>query len=283
MNRLVPVLLILLVISFGGFATYKGIQNQQTLQEKIQLKSDLDATAKQLANAQQENMRLQGELTQTQNKVTTLENDVTTLQNQVKDLEANITALRKELHKQALRDGAMTIGLSFFWHPSISPQVDKATLLAIVDRMNEIWGPFRIYYFIYTAEADGVTPLTIPCGTGTGSSSTPSEVFYRYARQLYPPSDIPIAIVNDITSLDGLIRYAGCGLYGDAGISIKLSYINHAKIVPASQILSHEWLHDLGFTDTEITAQMGNYVDVIPITWLPRIQVAVQQFQMPLP
>lgn len=260
---MVAILVGAIVGSYGYYSTITQIKNQNEY-----LRAQLDQTAEKLRDAQEQQDKLQKELNQTRTQIAEL-------QVKIQQLEQNITDLRQQLEDKALRNGAITVGLTVLWNPTISDTVDVTQLHQIVDYMNKVqWAKFHIYFWLYHAEPRDFMSKTDSCSSSyvVGSITWAEKAWF-----LFPGRDIPIGIFADVDHN----KIWGCEFKTNSGSAISVYF--RALYKYGSQVLSHELLHVYGFSDEEIDRQMGHYVDLIPLAWLPRIQAHAKGFQIPLP
>jgi hypothetical protein len=279
MNRLVPVVLVLLILSgaFGFSTLYEYTLNQQKDAEILRLKTQLDDSSRKLAETQDNVTLLSNELNQTRSQVTQLRGQIADLQKQVAGLEGNVSKLQQQLKLK----NYITIGLSFMWNPRLEAGIGLTYLEGyidtIVNRMNlKIWDPLHIYFFVFHAESHDFVPPSVSCGYGYGYETWMNEPW-----DLYSGPNIPIGVVESIA-------YESSGAWG---CTYAAKYPNRYFIAiywgmgyaSGSEALSNELLHVFGFSDAQIEQEKGFYTDTIPISWFPQIERAAKQFEMPLP
>jgi hypothetical protein len=260
MNRTIPILLLLLLVSSVGFAVYQYSENQRLAVENATLKQQLDSTAERLRQAEDENKRVSDELNQTQTQVAELNA-------KIDKLEQNITQLRKELK---LRDYT-TLGLTFLWTPKLG--VDAHYLRTVVDIMNKIplWEEVGIYFFLYHAEPADFVPYTDFCLQGA------LPTWGKTAWNLYPERDIPVGIVWSVGT-----KYAGCANIPDShNNALRFIVLGYQAMFwqrgGASDLLAHEILHIFGLSEEQ------DHVYLIDTKLYPKICSSAEWFQMPLP
>jgi len=252
MNRLVPVIFVILLVSgMGVFSIYEYSRNQQLAAENTQLKNRLSKQALQLS-LQELRLSDQGwQLSQTQARVVELEK-------RLNAQEQEIQTLREQLKRLSY----ITVGLTFLWAPNAS--VNLVNIEQVVQTMNKaIWDRFQVYYFIYHAEPQAFMPLTADDCQGAWRDR---------ALMLYSATDIPVGIFSDLGK-SKIGKIFGCTV--DHVIGLDVNYVNE-------HVLSHELLHVLGFSEKEISKDMSgfDYTSIIPIAWFARIQINARKFQI---
>jgi hypothetical protein len=253
MSRLVPVIFVILLVSgMGVFSIYEYSRNQQLAAENTQLRNQLSQQTLQLS-LQELRLSSQGwQLTQTQARVVELEK-------RLNAQEQEIQMLREQLKRASY----ITVGLTFLWSENAS--VNLVNIEHVVQRMNDaIWDRFQVYYFIFHAEPQGFMPLT--------TDHYCEGAWRDRALKLYSVTDIPVGIFSDLGK-GNVGKIAGCEV--DHVIGLDENYVNE-------YVLSHELLHVLGFSDKEISKEMGdvNYTSIIPLAWFARIQANARKFQI---
>ncbi|MGB9022409.1 MAG: hypothetical protein WCC94_03125 [Candidatus Bathyarchaeia archaeon] len=252
MNRLVPVIFVILLVSgMGIFNIYEYSRNQQLTAENTQLKNRLSKQALQLS-LQELRLSDQGwQLSQTQARVVELEK-------RLNAQEQEIQTLREQLKRASY----ITVGLTLLWAPNASVNIHE--IEHVVQRMNDaIWDRFQVYYFIYHAEPQAFMPLT--------TDHYCQGAWIDRALKLYSVRDIPVGIFSDLGK--GKIgEIAGCEV--NHVIALDANYVNE-------HVLSHELLHVLGFSEKELSKMTGfDYTNIIPIAWFARIQTNARRFQI---
>ncbi len=274
MNRPASILLIVLLLGSVAFGVYQYTENMRLTHENMQTKSALDKISSQLRITQQELNETQHERIQLQIELNQTRQENAELQKKTRELEANITALEQSLQDKALRDGAITVPLSFFWNRDLALAISVTWISAVINRMNEvIWADFKVYFFIYHAEPQTFMPKTSDCHQQASWALRASEV--------YQARDIPIGVFMDVGS-----GYAGCAMWGQLSyISISVEYFNPIEVIYGSQLLSHELLHAMcQVSDSRINSEMGlGAKDYIPWSWREMIQTHATWFSLPIP
>jgi len=285
MNRLLPVLILLIVSASLGLSTlYEYMVAQQKDIEIQQLKVQLDDSSKKLAKAENQQEVLSGQLNQTRNQVNQQQIEIGKLQAQVGNLTqqvANETAQVQKLEQQMKLKNYITIGLSFMWNPSLNIHV--VYLHQVVDSLNQIWDPLHIYFFVYHAEAESFIP------TATYCLSSQSWQWGNAALERYPGEDIPVAIFADITStvpsLWGTTAFQGCSCVAgtDCPNLGVIAYVILNYPTDDAATLTEELFHVLGgitdqdFYNNSITGQF------VPAMWYTRLQLGAKWFETPIP
>jgi hypothetical protein len=276
MNRLVPVVLVLLILSTGfGLSTlYEYTLNQQKTTENALLKQELSDAAQKLEQAQ-------NKLDETRNQVTQEEGQIVSLQMQLVELQANITRLQRQLRAR----GETTVALSFMWSPSLA--VDARYLRQVVNFMDDqIWDPTGIFFFVYSASQESFIPSTANCSSPSGWG------WHDSAIKIYPVKDIPVAIVSSlgwlngpyfVGPIEGCACLAGTNCWmGNGVVAFALErYLNPPS--NDARVLTLELFHVIGgISDQEIYA-IPNSTSVIPVAWYPRLQAGAKQYETPIP
>jgi hypothetical protein len=200
---------------------------------------------------------------------------------------ANETAQIQKLQQHMKLKNYITIGLSFMWNPSLTPEyvghpsfLDVRYLHGVIDSLNVIWAPLHIYFFVNAGEPVPFIPETTYC-----YSSVPWS-WAGPAQGHYLGNDIPVAIVTELGtapsgSAIGHVRIGGCSCVAGTGCSSPGAI--GLYVYSDASVLSWELLHVVGgITDEEIVANPNSNL-VIPTAWYARIQNIARQFEMPLP
>lgn len=288
MNRLISVVLLVLLVASSGFAAWQYSENQRLASENTQLKTELDTAASKIADADAERMNLEHELNQTRQQLNATEIQVAQLQGKIAQLEENITAIRQQLQDKAMRKGAITIGLTFVWNERLTEIYPPLQILPAVNYMNEkIWAQFRVYFFVYHANAEKYMPTMTDCNTAFGVGVF--DVWVNTASAEYPGRDIPVGLFVDLGGpRTGSGVYMGCEV-GHAIAMYGAEFTVFGRTGDAGRMLAHEILHVFQFTDSQLSEEtgLGNdspvKSDMVPLAWSQQIQSNAQLFQMPLP
>lgn len=278
--RLVSVLLILLLLGITGFGIWQYSEKQRLQTERDQLRSQLDETAAKLREAQEEQDTLRAELNQTRTRVSQLEGKIT-------QLEANMTALQNELKNiredLQMRTGAITVGLSFFWLPSLKLTFEQFTakgeMASTMHELNKIWDETNVYFFVYKNEVWDISDDKAAQVQSSLPKACPSWAYQ--AAQKYPNAkDIPLIMVPWLPS-----NYGGCACWSVRGgavgdpIILKMSMPRYLYIP-----MTHELIHIiLGVDDLELPTVFDGIMRVIFPSAQSRLHRAALKFQMSPP
>jgi len=246
---------------------------------------------------QRENTELKQEVNSTSERLRILQAELNASQTRIRELEANITKLRKQLDEKALRNGAITIGLTILWSPKII-DINLTRLQEIIDWINnEEWEEYHVYYFIYHAQTADFMPETDKCER-TKSASLESLEWGSRAWALDPEElDVPVGLFRHFDDRS----VAGCcymnsekraGAFQFIAIDAYLGGVlpeygdgrtDYVSILKAANLYTHELLHFWGFSENDLTGISGvGGMLHIPIAWLPKIQSAAQPYRIPI-
>jgi len=249
MNRLVPgIFVILLVSGMGIFSIYEYNQNVTLQRENTELKA--------------QNQQLQSDLDLSKTTITQLEQNATALQRQLK------------------RHSYIAIALLFLWNPNLNVNVEH--IQETVTWMNQEWDSLGIFFVIVAAQPEEFMPLDDNCRRTTLAS------WGSKAHLFYPENDIPIGIFRSVgqsnpacTSMSYIMVDGIAYAFLDDNAFTKNFFIWPWNLTRAGRVLGHELVHIFGFTDDEIRAHPEMQSGSVPLEWQERLRQNAKLFDLP--
>jgi len=270
MNRLVPVIFVILLVSgMGIFSIYEYSRNQQLAAENTQLKNRLSKQALQLS-LQELRLSDQGwQLSQTEARVVELEkrlnNTIETLEKQIAELKHNYTYVRL----------ALFVNTQYLTKTELSNPVYLRTLLHEINDV--IWEPLKVKFLITVVSSDEYATTVGACNSDSHARVDSNRLFgYHHFTAFVVDSTGPWAgcIPNDqgpredTMVLDGIIFRNFCGPSGACGAQY------------AAEVITHEFLHLMGYSDKalHVGIKFEGTKMVIPLSWYRQILGRISWF-----
>lgn len=244
MNRVIPLLLVILLIGTTAFSIYEYNQNVTLQRENTQFKA--------------QNQRLQSDLAASETTIA--------------QLEQNVTELKRHTY--------IAIALLFLWSPNLKVNVEH--IQETVASMNQQWDSLGIFFVIVAAQPESFMPLDDNCRGGIQYNSWGLKAQSLYPEKDIPIGIFrSVGYAGACASMSYIMVDGITSVFLDDNAFTKNFFIWPWNVTRAGRVLGHELDHIFGFSDAEIKAHPEMQSGSVPLEWQERLRENAKLFDLP--